>query len=455
MNLDTPRFAVVGHPNKGKSSIVSTLSHDDSIRISTRSGTTKESSGFSVKSKNSGYELIDTPGFQRPHKVLEWLQSKASSAEQRSKAVADFVADTECKQKFPDEVELLTPLVNGAAILYVVDGSRPYGNEYEAEMEILRWSGQPSMALINPIESGDYIEPWRNALDQYFKIVRVFNPMDAEFEKQIDLLQAFALLKPVWSKQLSNLVDDLRDARKQQRKNSTIILARLIDDLCFHKVSQKVLNEDQAKTIRPLLENRYQSWMKKRELDALQELFANYKHYQTNLSVEDLNLPPDLFDCEQWYMWGLSKTQLATVATITGAAAGAGIDLALFGHSLMLGAIGGGLIGFGSAMFGAEQLVTTKVQGLPLGGLEASIGPIKNRNFPYVVIGRFIYIHQQISQRNHAQRGQIKTESSDLQHMIAGLEKSEQTKLHKACDKLANQKTVDLDDLAEMLDRLL
>jgi len=455
MSADLPKFAVVGHPNKGKSSIVSTLSHDDSIQISSRSGTTTKTSGFLVKTQRSGYELIDTPGFQRPHKVLAWLESKASGAEQRSKAVADFVADIECRQRFPDEVELLTPLVAGAAILYVVDGSRPYGNEYEAEMEILRWSGQPSMALINPIESSDYVEPWRSALDQYFKIVRVFNPMAAEFEKQIELLQAFAHLKPAWSKQLSTVTDDLRDIRQQQRHTSAIILARLIDDLCFYKVSQKVLNEEQATTVQPLLQTKYHAWMKERELEALQELFANYKHFQTNLSIDEIKLPPDLFDCEQWFAWGLSKMQLAAVATITGAAAGAGIDVAFLGHSLLLGTVGGGVVGLTSALLGANQLVTAKIKGLPLGGYEASFGPIKNRNFPYVVIGRFIYIHQQISQRNHALRGQIKTESSDLQHMISGLEKSSQKRLHQTCGKLANQKSIDIDKLTDTLSLLL
>ncbi len=172
------KFAVVGHPNKGKSSIVSTLSHDDSIAVSSRSGTTKHAMGVTVDTSYSKYELIDTPGFQRPLKVLAWLKQKATSAEKRAQAVADFVADAQCQCDFPDEVELLTPLVNSAAILYMVDGSRPYGGEYEAEMEILRWSGQPSMALINPIESSQYVEPWKNALEQYFKIVRVFNPMD-------------------------------------------------------------------------------------------------------------------------------------------------------------------------------------------------------------------------------------------------------------------------------------
>ena len=35
-----PRLAVVGHPNKGKSSLVATLAHDDSVAISPHPGTT-------------------------------------------------------------------------------------------------------------------------------------------------------------------------------------------------------------------------------------------------------------------------------------------------------------------------------------------------------------------------------------------------------------------------------
>jgi len=69
-------------------------------------------------------------------------------------------------------------------------------------------------------------------------------------------------------------------------------------------------------------------------------------------------------------MWGLNKKQLATVATITGASAGAAVDLTVAGHSFMLGAIGGGLLGLGSAWLGANKLVESKLKGLPLGGLK-------------------------------------------------------------------------------------
>lgn len=436
-------FAVIGHPNKGKSSIVSTLARNDQIQISPQSGTTVQAKRVRIETENAGYELIDTPGFQRPTQVLKWLQSKASSADQRSAAVAQFVADLQCKIDFPDEVELLHPVMEGAAILYVVDGSRPYGAEYESEMEILRWTGRPSMALINPIEGNDYVKEWSSALAQYFKTVRVFNPMLAEFDAQIELLTTFAHLNPQWSSNIESLTGDLKNARKIQRQRAAVILARLLQELCDYRTSQKVLDQEQAEALQPALVKSYQAWMKKAETRAIEKLFALYQHYHTPLEMEHLELPPDLFDCEEWYAWGLNKKQLVVAATLTGMAAGAAADFMVAGHSFMMGAIGGGLIGGGSAWFGADKLVEFKLKGLPLGGFEASYGPIKNPNFPYVIIGRFLFLFQQISRRNHAIRQTLEINPTELQLQIDTLEKSQKKALHQVCEKLSKQKNVE------------
>lgn len=436
-------FAVVGHPNKGKSSIVSTLARNDDIKISHQSGTTSHANAVSVETARSGYRLIDTPGFQRPVKVLAWLKNHAASADQRAGAVMAFTKDMDCQKRFPDEIELLTPLVSGAAILYVVDGSRPYGAEYEAEMEILRWTGQPSMALINPIESSAHVEAWSNALTQYFKTVRVFNPMKADFEKQIELLSTFAHLKPEWSETINLVTEDLITARLNQKGRCAVILARLLEDMCLYQTSQKVLNKSQGAAIQTVLAKTYQHWMRDREQKSMQELFAIYAHFHADLSIDVLTLPPDLFDYEQWYAWGLNKQQLAVAGAVAGATTGAAADVMVAGQSFMLGAIGGGLLGFGSAWLGANKLVDAKIKGLPLGGYEACYGPIKNKNFPYVIIGRFIYLYQQVSQRNHAVRKTIEINNTALNSQIELLENSARKDLHRACDKLTRQKPVE------------
>ena len=78
-----PSFAVVGHPNKGKSSIVSTLARNDRVAVSMQSGTTVVAETFDIEIGRARYQLIDTPGFQRPRKVLAWLQQTNPAADKR------------------------------------------------------------------------------------------------------------------------------------------------------------------------------------------------------------------------------------------------------------------------------------------------------------------------------------------------------------------------------------
>ena len=448
-----PSFAVVGHPNKGKSSIVATLAQNDSVEISQSSGTTKKADAYLVSTPNGQYRLIDTPGFQRPVKALRWLKAHCANASERAATVRRFVEDAENHQAFPDEVALLRPIVEGAAILYAVDGSRPYGAEYESEMEILRWTGQPSMALINPIESQDYVDEWYNALMQYFKSVQVFNPMTAEFDKQIEMLSLFAHLNREWHDTLEGITASLKEQRERQMNDSAVILARLVDDLCNYQQSQKVLDKRQAESIESVLRSGYERWMKQREKRAIKELLAIYAHLSTQLDMEQLDLPPEMFDLDHWYAWGLDKKQLVVAAGIAGATGGVAIDLALAAHSLMLGAISGGLIGAGSAYFGADSMASMKLKGLPLGGYTASVGPIQNRNFPYVVIGRFLYCYRQVANLSHANRQSLSIAATDMQSIIEKLESSQIKDLHKACERLSKQKTVD--DLDAVLRPLL
>ncbi len=454
MNFSRNRasFAVVGHPNKGKSSIVSTLARDDSVLVSQQSGTTTHSDSYMIDTGNAGYELIDTPGFQRPKKALHWLKQKADSADQRSAAVQAFINDIECQNQFPDEVRLLTPLMNGAAILYVVDGSRPYGVEYEAEMEILRWTGRPSMALINPIENESYVDSWKNALQQYFKIVTVFNPMQADFNKQLSLLKAFSHLEPDWQDTLAQVVTDLTEQVALNEQQAIILLSELLTDLCHYQNQQKVLTKDQAESLKKLLAKQYNQWMANREKQAFTSLCQLFSHANCDLHSEAIQYPPDLFDSEQWYVWGLNKKQLAAVSTMTGALAGAALDAAVVGHSFMLGAVGGSIVGFSSAWFGADKLATSSIKGLPLGGYMAVQGPIKNPNFPYVVIGRFLYLYEQLKHKNHADRSQVELNSEVLKERIELMQKADSKRLHLCCKQLANQKAAT--DLVEVLTSL-
>lgn len=438
-----PSFAVVGHPNKGKSSVVSTLARNDEIAVSMQSGTTVVSESFDINIGQAHYQLIDTPGFQRPRKVLAWLEQTSPSADKRYQRVNDFLADEHCQQCFIDEIELLKPIMAGAAILYVVDGSRPYSPEYEAEMEILRWTGQPTMALINPIQNRDYVDNWRAALGQYFSVVRVFDAVKADMEQHIELLQAFAAIHQPWQQKISDIITAFTAETSHQQFQSCFIAAQLLEELTAYKTSQKALSKAQAQTLKPLLEKTFYAWLRRREQTAFDELQLVYRHRQLARENVELQVPDDLFDTEQWYGWGLSKKQLTSVAAITGAAAGGALDLAVAGHSFMLGAIGGGVVGSTAAWFGADKLASVKVKGLPLGGYEARLGPIGSKNFPYVILARFLYVFGLLKNRNHAKRDQITLGEVGLEGLIGLLDKADAKAIYVALDRLSRQKSVE------------
>ena len=436
----TPVFAVVGHPNKGKSSIVSTIAQNDDIAISPRSGTTRDTQHYDILIGAARYTLVDTPGFQRPSRALAWLQQHAPSADRRYDAIRQFIADPECRQQFPEEVMLLKPIMEGAAILYVVDGSRPYGAEYEAEMEILRWTGQASMALINPIENEDHVQGWQQALGQYFKIVRVFNAMQADFEKVVAILEAFSHIREEWQAALAGIVNEYRNQRATQLQGSASLLEELLTRLCTYQVSQKVLSKSQAEGLQGILENQYLNDMRKIERQHHEALKRLYRYHHLESTIDELPLEDNLFDTQQWIMWGLNRKQLTVAATLAGATTGAVVDAALAGSSVMLGALGGGLLGAGSAWLGAERISSFRVQGLPLGGYEAHQGPVQNRNFPYVVLGRFLYLADSLRHRTHAHRDKLQISEGDLSARIKQLSSEQQAGLHRALDRSRQQK---------------
>ncbi len=147
MNRSVPEFAVVGHPNEGKSSVLSTLAEDDSVRISPMPGETRECQTFPVTI--DGKEIIrftDTPGFQNPRKTLQWMQEYDGKDEE---LIRNFIVAHKDDPAFHDDCHLLQPILRGAGIIFVVDGSRPLRNTDKAEMEILRLTGCPRMAIIN------------------------------------------------------------------------------------------------------------------------------------------------------------------------------------------------------------------------------------------------------------------------------------------------------------------
>ncbi len=430
-----PKFAVVGHPNKGKSSIVSSLALDDSVQIGDTPGTTQVKRGFPLTVDGKiVYELFDTPGFQRARRVLGWLKAQDPlPADRQGELIKAFIEVHRHDEKFRDEIELLEPIVNGAGIIYVVDASKPYGPEYEVEMEILRWTGQPSMAILNLIGAEDYRDQWKRALGHYFRLVRTFNPITATFSDHISLLESMAQLKEEWTSPIKVAINVLNELHQQKVEKSVDAIVNNMKKSLSYVHAKSIKGEKASEKEEEKSKKQYQEKIVSYEKALEREIELIWNHRSIE-KVENLLIFEDvgLFSKESASIFGLSQKELIVTGASAGAVGGLGLDLMLGGGSLFLGSIIGGAVGGVGAMLGFDNLYDVKILGQKFGKRELSIGPMKNLNFPYILLGRSLYHASIIAKRSHAIRDEVKLIEEELytEQILDGDIRKKLEKLH-------------------------
>jgi len=422
---DAPRFAVVGRVNKGKSSIVATLAEDDSVRIDPRPGTTTEVREYPVRVDGRPlFVLVDTPGFEDAPRALAWLRAREVSAADRPARVAELLRAHEGTADFLDERRLLAPILAGANVLYVVDGTRPFRRNYEAEMEILRWTGQPGMALVNRIGAEDHAAEWRRALDQYFKIVRDFDAYSVTFDERLSLLESFRELRPGSRQAIDEAVTALVAQRRRRRGEAAAEIAELIADELTHTEEVAVEDEAALEAERDRLERGFHDHLRSREEKARRRIEGLYRHSEVRFEGAALERPvfqQDLFAEETWKLLGLSPAELVAAGTLAGAAVGGALDLMVGGASVMAGTAIGGAVGGATALVGIGRRFA-RVRPVGPGGLAGwmiaarryweggrrfRIGPHAQPNFPWVLLDRALLHYDGVARRTHARRGTI------------------------------------------------
>lgn len=444
--MTVPTFAVVGRPNKGKSSIVATLARDDAVYIDAKAGSTRKANCYPMQVDGETlYELVDTPGLQRARAVLDWLTAHCSDAAARPQAVRSFVEQHEGDPHYRDECQALTPIVAGAGIIYVVDGSCPYGADYEAEMEILRWSGRPSLAVINPIEGEEFVGEWTAGLGQFFRTVRIFNAHRAEVTKQLELLELFGHLDPEWRAPLERAVAILRQDRQLQVQGASSYITDLVIEAITYKVDQAVPDGLPLEPVQKLLFERYKAHLVKRERQCRQRVeelyyYANLKKSDQRIALEE----SDLFNIEKWYLWGLGPNALlaaaASAGAVVGGTGGMALDVAsgglLGGLGTLVAGVGGAVSGAWGARKYADKIGQVKVKGIPTGGNLLSYGPSKSINFPFVILGRALLHQRLVSTRTHADRSVLDLTQPPLER----LDDKERKRLARLFDDIRNDR---------------
>jgi GTPase Era involved in 16S rRNA processing len=399
-----PEFAVLGHPNEGKSSLVSTLTEDDSVRISAFPGETTECRVFPVII--DGQEVIrftDTPGFQAPRQTLAWFESYDGHTDS---IVQEFIRQHRDNPLFKDEIELLAPIARGAGIIYVADGSRPLRSTDRAEMNILSRTGRPRIAIINnKNDETRFNRQWEEAFRDHFDTVTHFNAHHASYRERIFLLETIGRMRNDLTVPLSTVIETFKSDWSRRNQTTVELILNMVESCLGHTVQRTIRDKSLKEKEKNGLIDQWVRDITGMEAGTHQQIRALFKHNIFNILLPEHSvLSRDLFDSQTWRLLGLTRAQLAATAATLGGAAAAIIDLAAAGHSLGLFTLLGGAAGAGSALLGAKRIARVRLLGKTLGGYTITVGPHRDLGFMFVLLDRALLFYSHIINWAHGKR---------------------------------------------------
>jgi hypothetical protein len=399
-----PEVAVLGHPNEGKSTLVSTLAEDDRIRVSRIPGETTVSRVYTVKIDGKPIiRFVDTPGFQVPRQTLAWFRAWTGDP---ADLVPQFIKAVGSDPFYVDECELLSPVARGAGIIYVVDGSRPVRKDDLAEMEILRLTGRPRMAVINARNPGqDYTRQWKQEFGRSFNVIRVFNASTADFRERIRLMESLKAMDQEWEASLDQVIRAFLDQQDKRRRQACVHITHALEkSLCF-SVSAPLAPGDDPEQRRTDLTRTFQQGILRIESKLFDRIRALFHHHLYEYPLPRYSvLHHDLFAKKTWELLGLTRFQLASAGAILGSTLGAAADVAAAGLTFGIFTAAGGVLGAGSALAGARQMARKKGLGIRLGGERLNVGPVKDLQFFFIFLDRAWIYYRHMVRRSHGCR---------------------------------------------------
>lgn len=417
---DVPTFAVVGRVNMGKSAVLATLLEIDDnelIRVSPTPGeTTRCQLHRVVFNDRECLRFIDTPGFSRPVEAMRAIQQIHGAGTPGLEALRKFVA--EAGEEFGDEKRLLEPLIQGAGVLYIVDPAKPLRDDFLAEMEILRWTGSPRLALLNRRENsaGPDEDAWKTRLGSAFNLVRTFDAHHALYDERLRLLKSLLEIEERHRGRLEETILLVENEWQRRREEAVETIISFLEEALSLRVSSTLEERDLLVPSRREkkageLSKRYFSKLAEIELTCFASLLKIHRHHLLKADNNpDSFRGIDLESDETWIKWGLGRGQLAALSAVVGGSAGLAFDLMTGGLSHGIGAALGALTGGGAAWFKGGSLPDLRISltgGMKLAtgeGKSLTVGPPKNPNFPWILLDGAITRYQRMLARAHGRR---------------------------------------------------
>ncbi|MFO8028734.1 MAG: DUF3482 domain-containing protein [Cyclonatronaceae bacterium] len=357
--MNHPVFVVTGAPNKGKSTFIKAMTNDESVVVREHARTTMSAKPypFKIEREQEGkieletcFTLWDTPGFENAAEMyeilLEWGIRDSDHPIELIRKFLDFYAGN---PDFAYELEIFKPIADYACIVYVADCSKRFReSEYLREIELIRFTRLPRIAILNPIDGDRYLDSWRSGLTDYFNNIKVFNPHKTTFDEKLRILGAFSHLDDEWEEPLNRVIEALKKQRENVLEECARVIRRTVLQIFDREFSVRydgVRDEDEH---RDELLQQVRDFVHKTMNDAQREISRRFGLH-IEFTFEQEFADNDLFDTAVRRK-NLSVHQRAMINALVGGGIGVAIDAAAggltFGVFTAALGVGGGLAAY-------------------------------------------------------------------------------------------------------------
>lgn len=190
MNKKIPIITFIGKPNNGKSSMISALTMNDKIEISSEIGTTKVANTYLYQYNNNDIcRFYDTPGFEQAPEIINFLNKNSNNNTGGLDLFTLFQDDKKNDSSFSKDIEILKAIKESNIIIFVINISEKFDmNEFGYELDIIKFiknNGNNKLLKIcfNKISKDIHEVSWKKEFPDLEEHIFAFNPLKNSFRR--------------------------------------------------------------------------------------------------------------------------------------------------------------------------------------------------------------------------------------------------------------------------------
>ena len=239
---DIFQIAVVGHTNAGKTSLMRTLSRDETFgEVSPSPATTREVTSITMLADGvPKADFRDTPGLEDSIGLLEVVDHlRTDRRDDGPSLIERFLGSNEAAERYAQEAKAIHQARVADLVVYVIDARDRVLPRHLDELELFNRCGRPVLPVLNFVsDPASRNEEWREALGRLgLHATATFDTVVYDAEDERRLFESMRVLVEDHREAIDALIADRTERRARSIDRAASAIAELLIDAASYVVT--------------------------------------------------------------------------------------------------------------------------------------------------------------------------------------------------------------------------